>query len=499
MKKTLLTILCFWMAASSFLFAQQTPKPNPNRNLVRVNILQINDVYEITPIAGYGGIARFATLKKHLKRETANTLSILAGDFFSPSALGTAKVNGERLNGKQMVAMLNYAGLDYATFGNHEFDLKEDQFRARMSETRFKWVSSNVYEANGSAYQGVYPSAAYEASNALGRRFRIGIIAVTLDKNRKPFVKYEDVMQAAKREIEKLRPQVQMMIAITHLELADDIKLAEAFPELALIMGGHEHENILVRRGANLTKISKADANARSAWIHRITYNTASKKYSISSELKYLDNTVEEDPATAAEANRWVQMAYAGFRAEGFNPDKVVTNTTEALDGREASIRNFPTVLGSRIAEAMFRAVPNAQAAIFNGGSVRIDDVLLPGAVTEYDVIRVLPFGGQAVATTMRGSLLKKVLIQGLANRNKGGYLHWHNITQQGDTFLVGGEAINDDQTYTIATSDFLVSGAEGGLDYLKEGNPDLTIGEKVGDVRRLFINELQRVYGVGN
>ena len=54
MKKTLLTILCFWMAASSFLFAQQTPKPNPNRNLVRVNILQINDVYEITPIAGYG-------------------------------------------------------------------------------------------------------------------------------------------------------------------------------------------------------------------------------------------------------------------------------------------------------------------------------------------------------------------------------------------------------------------------------------------------------------
>ncbi len=40
------------------------------------------------------------------------TLTLLAGDALSPSALGTARVNGEPLAGRQMVAVLNRLGLD---------------------------------------------------------------------------------------------------------------------------------------------------------------------------------------------------------------------------------------------------------------------------------------------------------------------------------------------------------------------------------------------------
>ena len=39
----------------------------------------------------------------------------------------------------------------------------------------------------------------------------------------------------------------------------------------------------------------------------------------------------------------------------------------------------------------------DAEAAFFNAGSIRIDDVLAPGPITQYDVIRVLPFGGAVV------------------------------------------------------------------------------------------------------
>ena len=92
----------------------------------------------------WGGLARVATLLERLKAEQPNTYSFLAGDFYSPSAIGTARVEGERLAGKQMVAVLNAMGLDYVTFGNHEFDVKREQFYQRLRESEFTYISSNV-------------------------------------------------------------------------------------------------------------------------------------------------------------------------------------------------------------------------------------------------------------------------------------------------------------------------------------------------------------------
>src|SRR5437773_6208522 len=92
-----------------------------------VTILHFNDVYEITPVeAGKaGGLARFARFRAGLKAQHPELLTTFGGDFVSPSALGTARVNGERLAGRQMVAVLNLVGIDWATFGNHEFDIPE--------------------------------------------------------------------------------------------------------------------------------------------------------------------------------------------------------------------------------------------------------------------------------------------------------------------------------------------------------------------------------------
>jgi ABC-type uncharacterized transport system substrate-binding protein len=74
-------------------------------------------------------------VRQELLAKNRNTITILAGDLFNPSAMGTARVDGERLNGRHIVDVMNVLGLDYATFGNHEFDLSEEQFLKRLSES----------------------------------------------------------------------------------------------------------------------------------------------------------------------------------------------------------------------------------------------------------------------------------------------------------------------------------------------------------------------------
>jgi 5'-nucleotidase len=155
-----------------------------------ITFAHINDVYEIDPIEGgsYGGMARVATLFDRLRR-AGPLVTTLGGDFLSPSAIGTARVNGEPLFGKQMVDVMNEVGLGFATLGNHEFDIPESAFRARMAEAKFKVVISNAVDASGAQFSNTVDTAI--APIKIGSRIvRIGFIGLVLDYNRKPWVKY---------------------------------------------------------------------------------------------------------------------------------------------------------------------------------------------------------------------------------------------------------------------------------------------------------------------
>jgi 5'-nucleotidase len=92
----------------------------------------------------------------------------------------------------------------------------------------------------------------------------------------------------------------------------------------------------------------------------------------------------------------WVARGFEGFRRQGFAPEAIVATTTEPLDGRESVVRNRAGKLTDTIAEAIGHEAGGVDVALFNAGSVRIDDVLPPGPITEYDVIRILPFGGKS-------------------------------------------------------------------------------------------------------
>jgi 2',3'-cyclic-nucleotide 2'-phosphodiesterase (5'-nucleotidase family) len=247
------------------------------------------------------------------------------------------------------------------------------------------------------------------------------------------------------------------------------------------------------------------------------TWRAMTGDLSIRPELVPITEGMPEDPALAAEAQRWVDLAFDAFRADGFEPDEPVTVTDEELDGRAATVRNRSDTLTDLIAEAMLRASPGADASVYNSGSIRIDDILPAGRVTQYDVIRVLPFGGDVVEVEISGALLRRVLDQGVANRGEGGFLQYAGITRTegpagagsssgsgGDcdcgggagAWTVAGAPLDDTRTYRVAFTDFLLTGREEGLGYLTLDNPEVKELGKRGDIRRVVITELQRRYG---
>lgn len=461
-----------------------------------ITFLQFNDVYEITPVSGgnVGGLARVATLRKQLLAENPHTYTILAGDFFSPSALGTAKVEGEVFAGKQMVAVLNALGLDYATFGNHEFDLKEKDFLARLKESKFKWFSSNVFDAAGNPFPKVSDTEIINVKTG-SNIIKIGLIGVTIDSNRPNYVTYTDPIEAAKEQVKSLKGKVDIIVAVTHLNLALDQKLAETVPEIDLILGGHEHENIQQWRGDDLTPLFKADSNVRTVYVHNLRYNSADKKLEVNSKIQPITAKIAEDKETNKVVREWVDKGFAAFRAGGFEPEEIVAEVSMPLDGLEASVRNKSTLLTEVIAKGMLKEVKDADLAIFNGGSIRIDDVIPPGPVTQYDVIRILPFGGKVVGVELEGNVLKRVLEQGLANRGTGGFLHTANVSRGADgIWFVGGDMVEDNKLYRVAITDFLLTGKETGLDFLNPQEGGVKVLGESRDIRFSLIDELRKI-----
>ena len=448
-----------------------------------VTILHFNDVYEIAPIeAGRaGGLARVSNFRARLKAQVPNLITTLGGDYVSPSALGTARVNGERLNGKQMVAVLNVIGLDWATLGNHEFDIPEADFHARLAESKFKIVATNVTDASGAPFAGTVPTAIVPVKTPSGA-IRLGLIGLTIDSNKQPWVRYKPPIETARAAVADLKGKADAIVALTHLSLDEDRQLAEQVPGIDVILGGHEHENWIVERGERFTPIIKADANVRSLAIVTLRFPKKGARPIVSARLQRIDDTQKEGPKAAAEVRKWTELAFDAFRKDGFNPAEVVAKIDQPLYGRENAVRNGSTDLTELITEAMRREA-KTDIAVFNSGSIRIDDIVPPGPVTQYDVIRILPFGGKILKATFTGALLIRVLDIGDKNKGSGGFLQKAGIPA----------VIEPGGRYTLAITDFLLTGGETNLGFLTRDNAEITNVTELRDVRHALIDELKR------
>ncbi|MCR4373494.1 MAG: 5'-nucleotidase C-terminal domain-containing protein, partial [Acidobacteria bacterium] len=116
---------------------------------------------------------------------------------------------------------------------------------------------------------------------------------------------------------------------------------------------------------------------------------------------------------------------------------------------------------------------------------------------TEYDVIRVLPFGGAVTRASMPGSLLARVLEVGLTNQGTGGYLHAWGAVKENGKWLVQGKPLNPSLRYRVGLTDFLLSGRETNLAFLTRTNPLVRDVQDMADIRQVLIAQLSAAFPV--
>jgi len=426
-----------------------------------LTFLQINDHYVLAPVDGgrRGGMARLATLVREIKRENPQTIFAIGGDFLSPSVESTF------LQGSQMVAALDAAGLDFATFGNHEFDFGPAVLLERMKESRFRWLSANVVDRRtGRPFGG----ALAEALLTLGG-LRVGFFGLTMaDAARTsrpgPDIAFNPPLAAGKAVVARLRAQgAQVVVGVTHQEIAEDRKLAAA-ADPDVILGGHEHDPMVAEEGKTL--ITKGGSDARYLVQVDLWLTREGKLVERSWRYRELSGRIAPDPAVEA-----LVRAYAARLDREL--DIVIGRADAPLEARSQQLRTQETNLGDFVTDRLRERLAT-DVAVVNGGAIRTNRTVPAGPLTKRDVHGLLPFTDVVMKLELRGRDLKAALEHGLAQTDRvaGGFLQvsgirliWDPKRAAGERVIsasVGGRPLEDETTYTVAVPSYLVRGGDG-------------------------------------
>jgi 5'-nucleotidase len=436
----------------------------PNQQTVRVTLLQVNDVYQMSPVdrGKAGGLARLATLKKKIQAESPHTLFLLSGDTLSPSLASSI------FKGEQMIASWNAAGLDYATLGNHEFDFGEDILLARMKESKFPWLAANVVERkSGQAFGHMPPYVIREFEGVKVGLFGLLTRETETSSSASKAVQFQEERTIAARIVRELRRKgATVIIALTHLSMPEDKALAKA-AKIDVIIGGHEHD--VMQSQANGTPIFKMGSDAR--LLGRIDLNIEKRTGKLES-LDYaaipVNDSIADDPTVAAVIAEYEKKLSAEL-------DKPVGNTTVMLDARQRTNRSEETNLGDFIMDS-FRQFTGADIAIMNGGSIRSNATYGPGAITKRDVISILPFETPIVKIEVSGATIRAALEHSVSRigieTEFGGFAQISGLRFSYDArkapgsrvveVTVNGQPLDDKKLYSVAAGEFLVKGGDG-------------------------------------
>src|SRR5574341_560452 len=314
------------------------PAAAPAERSVRLTILQLNDLYDITPVekGKKGGLARVATLRDRIAAESPHTVFVLAGDFLSPSTMSSM------FQGSQMVEGLNAIGLDLATFGNHEFDFGLEVTRDRMRESRFTWVSANLLDPDtGLPFGGAVPFVLREYGGIRVAFFGLTTPEThTLSKGARN-LKFLDPVEAAKDMVARARrAKADLIVALTHQDMADDKRLAAAIPEIDLILGGHEHVPLDAKVGRTLILKTGSDAVSVGRIDVTVTAGRSGRRVESKWELIPVTDEIPEKPEVAAIVKQYESHMAAQL-------DVIVGATSVPLDTRNEMVRTQESAVGN--------------------------------------------------------------------------------------------------------------------------------------------------------
>ena len=466
MKYLLYSYICLLLACSGTRDLQL----QGGDGAIEIAILQLNDVYEIAGVDNgrQGDLSRVAYYYKKLNEKYPQSMMVISGDFINPSLIGTMRYDGERIKGRQMIEVLNAAGMDLATFGNHEFDIDLEDLQKRIDESAFDWIATNVRIEDGTSsgrpFTKQIEGEPIEIPREYVTRFEdsdgtvldLGIFAALTPVNKVDYVRYSDPFQDAHQAIKRLRTKSDLIVGLTHLNIDDDRKLAEQVNNIPLFIGGHDHDNMIHK--INNVVIAKADANAKTAYQH-IIHVKKSGRISVESTLIPIDEFMPRDTAVYAIIEKWNRILDENVKQVVADPYEVIYVTGIPLDGRESTIRHRASNMGTLFTTAMLQASRNnASCAMMNSGAIRIDDEI-NGEITAIDVFRALPFGGSILDVTLTGSLLLKILDYGSSAAGSGGFLQFSGVSKTSESWSIDDRPIEPDGQYNIVLNDFLLAG----------------------------------------
>lgn len=369
-------------------------------------ILHTNDVHGA--VEGYAYIAQ---LKADYEAKGAEVILVDAGDF----SQGTTYVSSTK--GADAVTMMNAAGYDVVTLGNHEFDYGYAQLKENMSKAKFKVVCADVFNEDGTPIF----DASYTYTTKSG--VKVGFFGMETPETQTKanpalikgltFADKDAFTKAAADQVAALK-DADVVICLAHLGVDAEsapyrsTDLYAAVKGIDFIIDGHSHT--VMTKGEKGEPIQSTGTAFKNIGV--IVIDDASKKIESNSLYEIKEDTAKD--ATVAAAAKVIVDRVNNEYGVKFATSKVELNGAKAPNGN----RDVETNNGDLITDAMrWKVLQNKDGltvnedhvvAITNGGGIRA--AIAKGDVTKKDINTVLPFGNTVAVVYVTGEQLLEAL-----------------------------------------------------------------------------------------
>ena len=447
-------------------------------------ILHTNDVHGTV-----NGYAYIAQLKADYEAKGAEVILVDAGDY------SQGKTYVSVTKGADAVTMMNAAGYDVVTLGNHEFDYGYAQLKENMSKAKFKVVCADVFNEDGTPIF----DANYTYTTKSG--VKVGFFGMETPETQTKanpalikgltFATGDAFTKAAADQVAALK-DADVVICLAHLGIDAEsapyrsTDLYAAVKGIDFIIDGHSH-TVMTKgeKGEPIQSTGTAFAN-----IGVIVIDNATKKIESNSLFEIKEDTAK-DATVAAAAKTIVDRVDAEYDVV-FAKSEVTLNGAKAPNGN----RDSETNNGDLITDAMiWKVMQNKEGltvdadhvvAITNGGGIRA--AIKPGDVTKKDINTVLPFGNTVAVIYVTGAELLEALEASTYSLPVGGFPQVAGInytistavaydanaeTYPASTYYgpksinrvtinsINGKEFKADDTYAVVTNDFSAAGGD--------------------------------------
>lgn len=434
MRKYIVLILT-WIAACTALSAQEEA----------VKILYFNDAHEpdmVSTEGGYlGGVARMKTVVDSIRQSSPDALLLFGGD------LGGGTLAGKLYRGSIMVDFLSEIGVDYANYGQHDFDYGLDNTQALTRRSKFTWISSNTLTTEGSPIDGSVPFVIHRiGSTSIGI---IGLVDKVDTSSPRSGITQRDIMDCAKSAIGHLSG-VDYIIAITQMNSKLNEQLLRECPQIDLILGEETSQYITNVHFVGDKMIIDGCGNMG----HLVEVSLRGEQGSQAISVHPISTAVKPDERLER-------------RVQAIN-DEIASRLGVRLGTLPLDHIRTRHQIGEMVA-GIFREHYGTDMALVQSGGIRAD--LTDGDITLRDIYSILPYENRIIPVRLPGRSIRR-LIEKAVNDGADAALAGVEVTSsdEGLIIYVNGVHLDNSRDYTIALSEYVTSGG-GGFDVISESS----------------------------